>query len=225
MKLGLYLGIVALLSAGTVAQDYSSSKKGKPQAANQAMPTGATEEGTKGDNSTPSKQPAMPSVSSPNDYVIGEQDVLNITVWKEPELSGAVVVRPDGKITVPLVNEVHVIGLTPTALQDLLTEKLKPFVTVPQVTVSVREINSRKVYLIGNAAREGPFRINSSMTVLQLIAEAGGLRDFAKRSKIYIMRNEDNQQKRFQFNYDEVIRGKNMGQDIVLRPGDTVVVP
>jgi len=203
-----------------VGQGYSSSQKDKKsKAANQMV---ATNDAANAPNHTDT---VMGDAKAPSDYIIGEQDVLEVTVWKEPELSGSVVVRPDGKITIPLVNEVYVIGLTPTDLQNQLAEKLKPFVTVPQVSVSVKEINSRKVYLIGNAAKEGPFRINSSMTVLQLIAEAGGLRDFAKRNKIYIMRNENGQQKRFQFNYDEVIRGKNMAQDIVLRPGDTVVVP
>jgi polysaccharide export outer membrane protein len=168
----------------------------------------------------------QPAAQSPSDqYVIGEQDVLAITVWKEPELSGVVVVRPDGKITVPLVNEVQVVGLTPVQLQALLTEKLKPFVNVPQVTVTARQINSRNVYLIGEAAREGSFPINSSTTILQLIAQAGGLKDFAKRKKIYVIRKLGEKQARYSFNYDDVIRGKNTKQNIVLQPGDLVVVP
>jgi polysaccharide export outer membrane protein len=161
----------------------------------------------------------------PNDYIIGEQDSLMITVWKEREISGGVVVRPDGKITVPLVGELKVVGMTPVQVQTVLAEKLKPFVTVPQVTVAVTQINSRKVYLIGQAAREGPFLINSSTTVLQIIAEAGGLRDFAKRKKIYILRNQGQQQIRFSFDYDAVIRGKKEDQNILLQPGDTIVVP
>jgi polysaccharide export outer membrane protein len=162
---------------------------------------------------------------SPDEYVIGEQDQLTITVWKEPEFSGPVAVRPDGKITVPLLNEVKASGLTPSQLQTLLTEKLKPFLNVPQVTVAVRQINSRNVYLIGEVSREGTFPINSSTTVLQLIAEAGGLKDFARRKGIYVLRNEQGKQVRLRFNYDEVIRGKNNQQNIVLQPGDTVVVP
>lgn len=161
----------------------------------------------------------------PNAYIIGEQDSLNITVWKEKEISGIVVVRPDGKITVPLVGEISVVGMTPVQLQTLLAEKLKPFVTIPQVTVAVTNIRSRKVYLIGHAAREGPFMINSSTTVLQIIAEAGGLRDFAKRKKIYILRKQGNEQVRFSFNYNDVIKGKNTSQNILLQPGDTIVVP
>jgi polysaccharide export outer membrane protein len=172
-----------------------------------------------------STAPAPKVKVEPGTYVIGEQDVLNINVWKEQELTGPVMVRPDGKITLPMINDVYVVGLTTQELQELLTEKLKPFVNVPQVTVSPREINSRKVYLIGQVGREGPVRLNGSMTVLQLIAEAGGLRDFAKRKKIYIMRTENGKQVRYSFNYDEVIQGKNMKQDIELQPGDTVVVP
>jgi polysaccharide export outer membrane protein len=161
----------------------------------------------------------------PNDYIIGEQDALMITVWKEKEISGGVVVRPDGKITVPLIGEIKVVGMTPVQLQGVLAEKLKPFVTVPQVTVAVTQINSRKIYLIGQAAREGHFLINSSTTVLQVIAEAGGLRDFAKRKKIYILRNQGQKQLRFSFDYDAVIRGKKEDQNILLQPGDTIVVP
>jgi polysaccharide biosynthesis/export protein len=166
-----------------------------------------------------------PVLLDPAAYMIGEQDSLLITVWKEKEMSGDVIVRPDGKITVPLVGEIKVVGMTPVQLQTLLMEKLKPFVTVPQVTVSVAEIRSRKVYLIGHAAREGSFTINSSTTVLQIIAQAGGLRDFAKRKKIYILRQQGGQQVRFPFNYDNVIKGKSMQQNILLEPGDTIVVP
>jgi len=117
------------------------------------------------------------------------------------------------------------VGLTTVQLQALLTEKLKPFVNVPQVTVTARQINSRNVYLIGEAAREGSFPINSSTTILQLIAQAGGLKDFAKRKKIYVIRKLGEKQARYSFNYDDVIRGKNTKQNIVLQPGDVVVVP
>ncbi len=176
----------------------------------------------------------LPSSSSPNtsgkkegfsEYRIGEQDVLNITIWREPELSGAVMVRPDGMITLPLVNDVHAAGLTPDELKDLLTEKLRGFLNLPQVTVAVREINSRKVFIIGQVGHEGSFRINSTTTVLQIIAEAGGLREFANRKGIYVLRKENGTQTRLSFNYDKVIRGKDPKDNILLRPGDTVVVP
>jgi len=170
-------------------------------------------------------KPAEPENASPSAYRIGEQDVLNVIVWREPELSGVVVVRPDGKITLPLVNDVLARGLTPDELKDLLTEKLHPFVTVPQVTVKVNEINSRKVYIIGQVGHEGSFRINSTTTVLQIIADAGGLREFANRKRIYVLRNDHGTQKRLNFNYDKVIQGKDVTGNILLAPGDTIVVP
>lgn len=182
-------------------------------------------------NGSPDSQPAVKPVVGksnlplPDDYVIGEEDSLSITVWKEHDLSNGVVVRPDGIITVPLVGEMRVAGMTPLQLQSALTEKLKPFVTVPQVTVAVNSITSRKVYLIGQAAREGTFQLNTPTTVLQLIAQAGGLRDYAKRKKIYILRKHGAEQTRYSFNYDDVIRGRKIDQNILLAPGDTIVVP
>jgi polysaccharide biosynthesis/export protein len=161
----------------------------------------------------------------PPDYVIGDEDVITITIWKEKELSGTVVVRPDGKLTVPLVGEMKVVGLKPLELQSLLEEKLKPFITVPQVSVAVNQINSRKIYLIGQVMREGTFPINSSMTVLQVLAAAGGLRDFAKKKKIYVLRKQGDQEIRFPFDYDAAIHGRNREENILLEPGDTIVVP
>lgn len=161
----------------------------------------------------------------PEDYVIGEEDMLTVTIWKEHDLSGSVVVRPDGRITVPLVGEVKVVGMTPIQLKNLLEEKLKPFITVPQVSVAVNQINSRKVYLIGQVVREGTFPINSSMTVLQVLAGAGGLRDFAKKKKIYVLRKRGDQEIRFPFDYDAAIKGRNREENIRVEPGDTIVVP
>jgi len=158
-------------------------------------------------------------------YTIGEQDVLDIDVWKEKEISETVVVRPDGKIAIPLVNEIYVVGMTPRQLQELLAQKLEPFVTVPQVTVSVREIHSRKVYVTGQVAHPGVLHINSTTTVYEIISEAGGLKDFAKRKKIYVLRKADGKEIRIPFNYDAFIKGHPDGKDIVLQPGDSVVVP
>jgi len=158
-------------------------------------------------------------------YTIGEQDVLDVVVWKEKEFSGPVVVRPDGKITVPLVGEIYVIGMTPMQLQDTLTEKLKPFVNTPAITVVVREINSRKVYLIGHVVHEGAFRITGSTTVSEIIAEAGGLQTFAKRKKIYVLRKVNGKETKLPFNYDAVLKGEEKSQDFVLNPGDKIVVP
>src|SRR5262249_2970622 len=140
----------------------------KPEAELLASGGSSGESVASGNSGTPSEYPTTPATPSPNPglkrepgaYVIGEQDVLNMNVWKEPDLSGPTVVRPDGKITLPLLNDIQVVGLTTHELQELLTEKLKPFLTVPQVTVSPREINSRKVYVIGEVAHEGAFGIN-----------------------------------------------------------------
>lgn len=158
-------------------------------------------------------------------YTIGEQDVLDIDVWKEKEISETVVVRPDGKIAIPLVNEIYVVGMTPLQLQQVLTERLEPFVTVPQVTVSVREIHSRKVYVTGQVAHPGVMHINSTTTVYEILAEAGGLKDFAKRKKIYVLRKTQGKEVRLPFNYDAFIKGRPGGQDFVLQPGDSIVVP
>lgn len=163
--------------------------------------------------------------SVPDDYVIGNEDVLTVTIWKERELSGSVVVRPDGKITVPLVGEIKVVGMTPLQLKGWLEERLKPFITVPQVSVAVNQINSRKVYLIGQVVREGAFPINSSMTVLQVLAGAGGLRDFAKKKKIYVLRKRGEEEIRFPFDYAAAVKGRNREENIRVEPGDTIVVP
>jgi polysaccharide export outer membrane protein len=178
--------------------------------------------------SEPAKSPVKGSKAdepSIADYTIGEQDILDIVVWREKELSVEVVVRPDGKITVPLVNEIYVIGMTPLQLQEALTEKLKPFVNAPRVTVTVKEINSRKVYLIGRVGHAGAFRISSSTTVSQIISEAGGLQQFANPKKIYILRNVNGKQVKLPFNYDAVIKNQGNSQDLILNPGDKIVVP
>jgi polysaccharide export outer membrane protein len=162
---------------------------------------------------------------TPKDYIIGEEDVLTVTVWKERDLSGTAVVRPDGKITVPLVGEINVVGMKPAQLQKLLEEKFRPFITMAQVSVTVNQINSRKIYLIGQVVKEGTVPINGSMTVLQVLAGAGGLRDFAKRKKIYLLRKRGDQEIRFPFDYDAAIRGRKTEQNIRVEPGDTIVVP
>lgn len=178
--------------------------------------------------SNPPASPADPVVTAkaiPPGYTIGEQDVLNVDVWQEKEMSGPVVVRPDGMITVPLVNDIYVVGMTPEHLAELLTTKLKPFIQVPQVTVTVSQINSRRVYVIGEVARRGMFQINSTTTVLQILAEAGGISEYANGKKIYILRTVKGKQVKLPFNYDAVIRGSDDKDNIILRPGDTVVVP
>jgi polysaccharide biosynthesis/export protein len=158
-------------------------------------------------------------------YVIGPEDVLNIDVWKEQEISRSVPVRPDGKISLPLLNDVQAAGLTPMQLQASIMEGLKKFISDPQVTVIVTQINSQKIFVLGEVARPGTLPMLPHMTVLQAISTAGGVGQFAKESRIYVLRNENGHQKTFPFNYKDVVRGKRPEQNIELKPGDTIVVP
>jgi polysaccharide export outer membrane protein len=158
-------------------------------------------------------------------YVIGPEDVLDVKVWKEPDISRTVPVRPDGKISLPLLNDVQAAGLEPMQLQSVITEGLKKFISDPQVTVIVMQINSRRIYILGEVARPGAFPMLPNMTVLQALSTAGGFSQFAKLSAIYVLRTENGRQVTFPFNYKEVVRGVRPEQNITLKPGDTVVVP
>lgn len=156
-------------------------------------------------------------------YIIGVEDDLQISVWKEPELSTNVVVRPDGMITLPLINDVKAAGLKTEELQAVLTDKLKNYVNEPQVTVIVRGIRSRKVNLVGEVAHQGTYPINGDMTILDLLAAAGGVGTFAKADSIYILRQENGKKIRIPFHYRKAVVGKS--ENVVLQPGDLVVVP
>jgi polysaccharide export outer membrane protein len=168
-----------------------------------------------------SRTQATPS----QEYQVGESDVLSITVWKEPEITHNVVVRTDGYISLPLINEVKVSGMTPLQIQDLITRRLQAYLTNPQVTVTVTEIHSRRAFITGEVARPGGYLLNTETNVLQLIAQAGGLTAFAKRDNITILRFENGRQLMLPFHYREVVKGRNTGENLALRPGDTVVVP
>ena len=167
---------------------------------------------------------ASTAVVSP-EYRVGESDVLHINVWKEPELTQTVTVRTDGNISLPLIHEVKVSGMTPVQIQDAVTEKLKAFITNPQVTVTVTDIRSKRAFITGEVARPGGYSLNTETTVLQLIAQAGGFTPFAKRDNIVILRFASGKQERIPFKYKAVVHGKSFGQNISLQPGDTVVVP
>ncbi len=156
-------------------------------------------------------------------YRIGIEDELMVSVWREPELTSSVVVRPDGNITLPLLNDIPVVGLRTEELQNLLTEKLKAFVNEPQVTIIVRQIRSRKVYLFGQVLRPGTFSLNGRKTLLELLGEGGGLGPFAKSESIYILRRKGDQQVRIPFKYKSALAGRS--DNVVLLPGDMVVVP
>lgn len=170
------------------------------------------------------QQPAetldVPAPVDPKTYRIGVEDVLFVRVWREAELSGNVVVRPDGKITLPLAGEVEAAGLTPDALGQRIAEALSKFLTKPDVIVSVTSVRSKRYYISGNVLRSGPVPLVTPTTVLQALSTAG-LGQWAKRSKIVIMRGTE----RIKFNYNEVIRGKKLEQNIFLQDGDHIFVP
>jgi polysaccharide biosynthesis/export protein len=164
------------------------------------------------------------SAADPN-YVIGGQDVLDISVWKETELTRTVPVRPDGKISLPLLNDVQAAGLTPTQLANQITESLKKYVTNPQVTVIVSQINSQKIYILGEVTRAGAYPLLPDMTILQGLSSAGGFTQFANLKKIYMFRTENGKQVKFPFNYKDVVNGKSIEENVLLKAGDTIVVP
>ncbi len=157
--------------------------------------------------------------------MIGPDDVLAVVFWREKDLSGDVAVRPDGMITLPLLNDVKAAGLTPDQLRDVLTKAAEKFVEVPSVTVVVKAINSRKVFITGMVSKPGPYPLMAPTTVTQLIATAGGVHEFADKKNITILRVENGREVAFKFNYQDIMKRKNLGQNIELKPGDTVIVP
>jgi polysaccharide biosynthesis/export protein len=159
------------------------------------------------------------------EYKIGPQDILRIDVWKEPEISRVVPVRPDGKISLPLLNDVQAAGLTAIQLAGIISEELKKYIAGPQVTVSVAEINSRRVYVTGEVSRAGAMQLLPNMTVLQALSSSGGFTQFAKIKNIYVLRMIDGKQEKLPFNYKEVVNGRKPEQNIMLQPGDVIVVP
>ena len=173
-------------------------------------------------------QVADSSAAKPHDdsFVIGNDDVLAINVWKEPDISRSIPVRSDGKISLPLVGEVQAAGRTPLKLEQEISSKLQNYISQPEVTVMVQQINSQKFNVLGQVAHPGTFVIANSPTVLDAIALAGGFRDFAKQKAIYVLRqNADGTQTRIPFNYKEVVKGKNPAQNIRIQARDTIVVP
>ncbi len=158
-------------------------------------------------------------------YKIGAGDVLAIQVWREPSLSGQFTVRPDGKITFPLLNDIKTEGLTPLELKAALEKRLSKFISSPVVTVGVQEVNSKNIYVLGKVNTPGKYPLTTETTVLQAIAEAGGLAEWAEGDDIVILRKENGSQKKIEFDYDDVSQGKHLEQNITLKPGDTIVVP
>ena len=168
------------------------------------------------------------AVESPANYVIGPDDVLSVVFWRDKDLTSDVVVRPDGKISLPLLNDIQAGGLTPAQLRDAVNTEARRFVEEPTVTVIVKQIKSRKLFITGQVEKPGLYALGGPTTVLQLIAMAGGLKEFADGRKILIMRTTTaaaGRQVGFPFNYEQVLTGKKLDQNIELKPGDTVIVP
>lgn len=157
-------------------------------------------------------------------YVIGPEDSLHVAVWKEPDLSATLPVRPDGKISLPLLNDVQAAGLTPLQLAASLTEKLKKYIADPRVTVVVAQINSKRIYLVGEVLHAGATPMLPNMTVLQALSSAG-LNQFANTKKIYVLRNENGKQQKLPVDYRKLVKGERIEQNYLLQPGDTIVVP
>jgi polysaccharide export outer membrane protein len=186
---------------------------------------GAQAQQPAGANGTTPGNVAATSAPLPADYVIGPEDVLGIVFWRDQDMTGDVTVRPDGMVTLPLIGDMTAAGLTPDILRTQIQTAAAKYVQDPSVTVVVRQIHSRKVFITGEVKTPGAYPLTGPRTVMQLIALAGGLNEFADAKGITVMRSQGGQTQSFKFNYKDVARGKNLEQNVVLKPGDTVVVP
>jgi polysaccharide export outer membrane protein len=213
-----YLGVaIQLLLAVSLAGAAGAQAPPTPSSAkeaNTATPAGGADQHRAAD------------VAGQAGYVIGPADVLAINVWKDTELSKTMPVRPDGNISLPLIGETRASGLTAAQLQDLIAQKLKGYVTNPEVNVVVQEVRSRTFNVMGKVTKPGSYDLTRPMTVLDAVALAGGFQDFAKITKIYVLRRgADGSQKILPFNYKRVIKGQALDENVQLQPGDTVVAP
>jgi polysaccharide export outer membrane protein len=218
MKNSKILGLMILLAfpaATLCAQDKSS----KPRTENKVVPD-KDKAGSRG-----VEEPTVKAATEDPNYIIGPEDELIVNVWREADLSRSVPVRPDGKISLPLLNDVQASGLTPMQLGSEITTRLKKFISEPQVTIIVSRVNSQRIYIVGEVNRAGAFPLVPNMTVLEALSSAGGCSPFAKQTKIYILRLENGQEIRRPFNFKEVLSGQRMEQNILLKAGDTIVVP
>ncbi len=169
--------------------------------------------------------PPEPPPMDQEEYVIGAADVLVVRVWKNPELSAEVTVRPDGKISVPLLDDIHAVGLTALELKEVITRELAEYVSNPDVTVVVRDVGSKYIFVLGEVARSGPVGAGREVRVLDAIATAGGFGPFADKKRVKIIRRQDGVEVEYRFNYDAYVAGKAPGTNLLLVPGDTIVVP
>ena len=168
--------------------------------------------------------PAPPTSPAGPTYVIGPEDVLHIAVWKEADLTATLPVRPDGKISLPLLDDVQAAGLTPKQLAESVTEKLKKYIAAPHVTVVVTSINSKRIFMVGEVMHPGATSMLPNMTVLQALSSAG-LSQFANTKRIYVLRTENGKQRKLPVNYRQLVKGAQIEQNYLLQPGDTIVVP
>jgi len=205
MKAMIAVAVAIVLGFATAQVEAQNAAQGKEKSAADAYP----------------RQPM--SAAGPS-YVIGADDVLLISVWKEPDLTMTLPVRPDGNISLPLLSDVAAAGLSPTQLAASITEKLRKYVADPRVTVIVTQINSQKVYVTGEVLHTGAIPLLPHMTVLQALADAG-FTQFANTKGIYVLREENGQQQKIRVNYKRLVKGQAIDQNIILKPGDTIVVP
>jgi polysaccharide export outer membrane protein len=206
-----------------IAFALSATLSGQTATTNQAV----GESSNAAPKSPPAQSEAPPKTARPDDsFIIGDGDVLAINVWKEPDLTRSVPVRSDGKISLPLVGELQATGRTPLQLEQDITAKLQSYITAPQVTVIVQQINSLKFNILGEVMKPGSYPLTAGTTIVDAIAIAGGFKDFAKKKGIYVLRQGAvGNESRFAFNYQEFIKGKSTKQNIMLEPRDTIVVP
>jgi polysaccharide export outer membrane protein len=216
-KLKLFVLMFTVAISTGAAYGQSASVKTQPDDKLPAAKSSAT-------YNSPTDLSARAATDDPN-YVIGPEDELIISVWKEPDISRNVPVRPDGKISLALLNDVQATGRTPMQLGSDITEKLKNFISEPQVTVIVARINSQRIFVVGEVPRTGSYTLLPNMTAVDAISSAGGFTPFAKRTKIYILRKENGKMTSIPFNYKEVVKNRKSDQDVVLKPGDRIVVP
>jgi polysaccharide export outer membrane protein len=197
-----------------------------------APPVPSSQPGNASTAPAPKQQPTAPAPASginrggpldPENYVIGAEDSLQITVWKEPTLSGTVPVRPDGMISMVLVGDLKAAGLTPMALSADISQRLKKYIQDPVVTVVVLGVNSQRIFTVGEVNKVGPIMLTPGMTTLQAIVSAGGLTQFANSKRIYILRNVGGKQEKIPFDYKKALKGDNQGVSLI--PGDTIVIP
>jgi polysaccharide export outer membrane protein len=190
-----------------------------------AVPDSSSRESSSAGTSSSGKASRVaPASQDGTDYIIGPEDVLHVAVWKENDLTATLPVRPDGKISLPLLNDVQASGMTPLQLAASLTDKLKKYIADPHVTVVVTTINSKKIYLVGEVLHSGAAPLSPNMTVLQALSSAG-LNQFAKTKGIYVLRTENGKQQKLPVDYRKIVKGERIEENYVLRPGDTIVVP